>query len=175
LTPIFLLSKTLSVLFSFKQVGLKKMPDNNSSLKKKIEGDFPEQLININKLINTLIQSFLKSESDYGAIDEIQTDINRIYRLVKEYIDKEHLDIFALKLDNRILLSKTGIDFENIYEVIKKRSNLQLKKEFFEIWDDSKNNLIHLIIMSLKKHFPIEYSTSSQKNKIIEKILVPIL
>ena len=47
------------------------MPDNNSSLKKKIEGDFPEQLININKLINTLIQSFLKSESDYGAIDEI--------------------------------------------------------------------------------------------------------
>ncbi len=144
--------------------------EGDSTLKKKVEGEFPEDAINVSKLVKTLIKSFLKSDSDYGAITDIKTDINHIYGMVRDVIDEEKVDIYALKLDDRVLLSKTGVDFERIYEVIKGRSELEIKKDMIEIWDDVKNRILHLIVVPVRKHFPIEYSTSKEKEKMIEKI-----
>jgi len=144
--------------------------EGDSTLKKKVEEEFPEDAINVSKLVKTLIKSFLKSDSDYGAITDIKTDINHIYGMVRDVIDEEKVDIYALKLDDRVLLSKTGVDFERIYEVIKGRSELEIKKDMIEIWDDVKNRILHLIVVPVRKHFPIEYSTSKEKEKMIEKI-----
>jgi hypothetical protein len=145
-------------------------PEGNSSLHKKVEGEFPEKGLNISKLVKTLIKSFLRSDSNYGAITDIETDINRIYSMVRNYIDEEKMDVYALKLDDRILLSRTNVDFKEIYEVLKERSELQIKKDMIEIWDDPDHKILHLIIVPVRKHFPIEYSTSKQKAKMIEKI-----
>jgi len=145
-------------------------PKGDSSLKKKVEGDFPEQSLNVGKLIKTLMKSFLKSDSDYGVITDIKTDINRIYDMTRNYIEEEKLDIYALKLGDRILLSRTNVDFKEIYEVIQKHSELQIKKDMIEIWDDAENRILHLIVVPVRKHFPIEYSTTKEKTKMIEKI-----
>ena len=144
--------------------------EGNSSLKKKVEGEFSEQSINVGKLVKTLIKSFLRSESNYGAITDIKSDINNIYEMAVSYIDEEKLDIYALKLEDRILLSKTSIEFEDIYEIMKGRSELQIKKDMIEIWDDPENKILHLIVVPVRKHFPIEYSTAREKAKMIEKI-----
>ncbi|MCW4021418.1 MAG: hypothetical protein NWF14_09365 [Candidatus Bathyarchaeota archaeon] len=145
-------------------------PDGNSSLKKKVEGEFQEQTINVGKLVKTLVKSFLRSDSNYGAITEIKTDINRIYEMLSDYIDQEKIDVYALKIEDRILLSKTSMEFEEIYEVVKERSELQIKKDMIEIWDDPENKILHLIIVPVRKHFPIDYSTTKGKAKIIKKI-----
>jgi len=144
--------------------------EGDSTLKKKVEGEFPEDEVSVSKLVKTLIKSFLKSDSDYGAITDIKTDIDHIYGMVCDVIDEEKVDVYALKLEDRVLLSKTGADFEAIYEVIKSRSELEIKKDMIEIWDDARNRILHLIIVPVRKHFPIEYSTSKEKEKIIEKI-----
>ena len=86
------------------------------------------------------------------------------------YIDEERLDIYALRLADRILLSKTNVDFENLYGVIKERAHLQIKKDMIEIWDDAHSRILHLIIVPVKKHFPLDYSTSRQRAKMIEEI-----
>ena len=39
-----------------------------------------------------------------------------------------------------------------------------------EIWDDVANRILHLIIVPVKKHFPIEYLNIREKAKIIEKV-----
>ncbi len=144
--------------------------EGDSTLKKKVEGEFPEDEVSVSKLVKTLIKSFLKSDSDYGAITDIKTDIDHIYGMVRDVIDEEKVDVYALKLDDRVLLSKTGADFEAIYEVIKGRSELEIKKDMIEIWDDAMNRILHLIVVPVRKHFPIEYSTSKEKEKMIEKI-----
>jgi hypothetical protein len=54
--------------------------------------------------------------------------------------------------------------------VIKTRSELQIKKDMIEIWDDAANRILHLIIVPVKKHFPIEYLNIREKAKIIEKV-----
>ena len=146
-------------------------PQRRTSLKKRIEGEFPEETANIGKLIETLIKSFLRTDSNYGAIADIDTDVNYVYKLVKNYISEEKLDIYALKLGNRILMSKTNLDFEEVYEVIRKHSYLKTKMGVVEIWDDLENQILHFLILPLRKHFPIEYSTRSEKEKIINVLL----
>ncbi|MDH5795626.1 MAG: hypothetical protein OEZ24_05900 [Candidatus Bathyarchaeota archaeon] len=145
-------------------------PDGDPGLRKKVEGDFPEQTPNVGELVKTLMKSFLKSDSNYGAITDIETDIDSIYDMVSRYIDEEKVNVYALKLGDRILLSKTDVDFEDIYEVIKERSQLQIKKDMIEIWDDAESGILHLIIVPVRKHFPLDYSTDRQKAKMIEKI-----
>ena len=145
-------------------------PNGNSALKKKVEGEFSEETLDVGKLVRTLIESFLKSDSNYGAITDIKTDTNNIYGLVNSYIDEERLDIYALRLADRILLSKTNVDFENLYGVIKEKAHLQIKKDMIEIWDDPGSKILHLIVVPVRKHFPIDYATSKDKSRIIEKI-----
>jgi len=144
--------------------------DEDSSLREEIEGEFEEQKIGIDKLIETLLESFLRSNSDYGAIADIETDIDQIYLLVKKHIEKKKLDVYALKIDNRILLSKTEERFDDLYEVIKQHSELQIKKDMIEIWDDANNKILHLIVMPVRKHFPIKYTSPKQKINLIKKI-----
>ena len=144
--------------------------EGNSSLKKKVEGEFPEQTMDVSNLVRTLIKSFLRSDSNYGAITDIKSDINYIYDLVVRFIQVEKMDIYALKLEDRILLSRTGSDFDDVYKVLKTHSVLQIKKDMIEIWDDAYNKILHLIIVPVKKHFPIEYANTREKTKIIEKI-----
>jgi hypothetical protein len=144
--------------------------EGDSSLKKKVEGEFSEQTIDVSNLVKTLVKSFLRSDSNYGAITDIKSDINRIYDLIVQFIETEKMDVYALKLDDRILLSRTSADFDNVYEVIKTRSELQIKKDMIEIWDDAANRILHLIIVPVKKHFPIEYLNTREKAKIIEKV-----
>ncbi|MEM1581971.1 MAG: hypothetical protein QXK89_05620 [Candidatus Bathyarchaeia archaeon] len=146
-------------------------PQNCPTLKKRVEGEFIEEDANINKLVETLIKSFLRTDSDYGAISDIKSDVNYIYRLVKNYISEEKLDIYALKLGNRILMSKTNIGFDEIYEVIKERSRLEAKKGIIEVWNDPESGIIHFLVLPLRKHFPIEYTTDNEKENIMNTLL----
>lgn len=146
-------------------------PQKSSSLRKRIEGEFSEDEVGITKLIETLMRSFLRADSDYGAIADIKTDIDHVYGLVKNYISEERLDVYALKLEDRILMSKTNVGFDELYEVIRERSNLKAKSGIIEIWDDQENKILHFLIMPLRKHFPIEYSTEAEKEKIVNILL----
>ena len=145
-------------------------PDGDPGLGKKVEADFPEQTLNVGELVRTLMKSFLKSDSNYGAITDIETDLDSIYNMVAEYIDAEKLNVYALRFGDRILLSKTDVGFDDLYEVIKKRSQLQIKKDMIEIWDDPGSRILHLIIVPVRKHFPLDYSTNKQKATMIERI-----
>ena len=113
----------------------------NSGLKKKIEKEVPEEEQNVKELVKTLIESFLKSDSNYGVITEIKTDLEYINNLVRDYIEREKLDVYTIKLENRILLTKTGEDFEKMYKIIKEKSLLQIRKNIIEIWDDAENQI----------------------------------
>jgi hypothetical protein len=144
--------------------------EGDSSLKKKVEGEFTEQTMDVSSLVRTLIKSFLRSDSNYGAITDIKSDINHIYDLTVRYIEGEKMNVCALKLEDRILLSRTGADFDDIYGVLKAHSELEIKKDMIEIWNDTANRILHLIVVPVRKHFPIEYSNSKEKAKIIEKI-----
>ena len=141
-----------------------------SASKKRIKGGLPKQDLNLQRLVKASIKSFLEAESNYGAIADIRGDINQIYAALKDYIEKERIDVYALKLDDRILLSKTIVDFEDLYELIKNRSELQVKKDGIEIWDDAANKILHLIVVPVEKHFPIEYSTTKHKAELTKKI-----
>jgi len=143
---------------------------DNSSLREEVEGEFEERKIGIEKLIETLLESFLRSHSNYGAIADIETDIDQVYFLVKKCIEKKKIDVYALKIDNRILLSKTNEEFDDLYKVIKRCSELQIKKDMIEIWDDADNKILHILVMPVRKHFPIEYANSKQRIEIIKKI-----
>ncbi|HIE18458.1 TPA: hypothetical protein EYP75_01895 [Candidatus Bathyarchaeota archaeon] len=144
--------------------------NDDSSLREEIEGEFEEQKEGVEKLIETLMESFLRSSSDYGAIADIETDIDPIYLLVKEYIEEKKMDVYALKIDDRILLSRTNEGFDDLYEVIKQHSELQIKKDMIEIWDDAKNKILHLLVIPVRKHFPIKYKSPKQKMETIKKI-----
>ena len=144
--------------------------NDDSSLREEIAEEFEEQKVGVEKLIETLIESFLRSNSDYGAIANIETDIDQIYFLVKKYIEEKRMDIYALKINNRILLSRTNEGFEDLYEVIKRHSELQIKKDMIEIWDDADNKILHLLVMPVRKHFPIKYRTQKQKIATIKEI-----
>ena len=140
------------------------------SSKKNVKGEIPEQSINMNNLVKTMLENFLTSDGNYGAITDIKADTNSIYTTMMDYVNKEKLDVYVLKLEDRILLSKTNVRFEELYKTIKKQSELEIKKEMIEIWNDTNNKILHLIIVPVRKHFQIEYSTTTQKTELIEKI-----
>jgi hypothetical protein len=142
-----------------------------SSLKKRVEGEFIEEDASIHKLVEMLIKSFLRADSDYGAITDIKTDVDYIYRLIKNYISNEKVDVYALKIGNCILMSKTNVCFDEIYEIIKERSQLRARKGVAEIWDDPSNKILHFLIMPIRKHFPIEYVTDNEREKIIRTLI----
>ncbi|RLI41715.1 hypothetical protein DRO64_07145 [Candidatus Bathyarchaeota archaeon] len=144
--------------------------NKDSSLREKVEGEFEEQKTGIIKLIKTLMESFLRSNSNYGAITDIQTDINRIYTLVKRYIEEKKVNVYVLKMGNRILLSRTDETFDDLYKVIRQHSKLQVKRDIMEIWDDSDNKILHLLVLPVRKHFPIKYNNSRQKAQIIREL-----
>ena len=144
--------------------------NKDSSLRERVEGEFEERKTGIIELIKTLMQSFLRSNSNYGAITDIQTDINRIYILVKRYIEEKKLNVYALRIGDRILLSRTDETFDDLYNVIRQHSKLQVKRDVIEIWDDSDNKILHLLILPVRKHFPIKYNSSRQKAQIIRKL-----
>lgn len=146
-------------------------PQGRNSLKRRIEREFPEEGADITELIKTLIKSFLRTDSNYGAITDIDTNVDYIYKLVKKYIAEEKLDIYALKLGNRILMSKTNVEFDEVYEVIKNHSYLKTKRGVVEIWDDLENHILHFLILPLRKHFPIGYLTDNEREKITNLLL----
>ena len=145
------------------------MSGGNSTLRKKVEREVKEENGAVKELVETLITSFLKSDSDYGAITDLNIDINRIYDIVRDYIVSEKLDVYALMLGDRILLSRTNMGFEELYEVIKGKSQPQLKRDIIEVWDDPKNKILHLIIIPFRKHFPIEYTNEKEKEDMTQK------
>jgi hypothetical protein len=145
------------------------MSGGNSTLRKKVEREVKEENGAVKELVETLIISFLKSDSDYGAITDLNIDINRIYDIVRDYIVSEKLDVYALMLGDRILLSRTNMGFEELYEVIKGKSQPQLKRDIIEVWDDPKNKILHLIIIPFRKHFPIEYTNEKEKEDMTQK------
>ena len=147
--------------------------NGNSTLGKKVEGEFAEGTLGIRKLIETLIKSFLKSESNYGTITDIE-ETSSVMVLLRNYIQEEKLDIHALKFRDKILLSRTNLEFEDLYEVVKKYSTIYLKRRLVEVWDDKKNKILHLLIIPLRKHFPIEYSDQKEYEENIEIILEEI-
>jgi len=139
-------------------------------LRRKVSGEFEED-ISIGKLIETLVKSFLKSDSDYGAITDIKTDVDSVFKLAREYISKEDLDICVLKIGNSIFMSKTSARFDDIYKVIKKNSQLTVKRDIIEIWDDAENGILHFLVLPLRKHFPIDYESNSERREIINALL----
>lgn len=140
------------------------------SLKKKVEGDFKEDF-SISNLIETLMKSFLRSESDYGAITDIKTNVDHVFKLIKEYIDREGLDVCVLKVKDDIFMSKTNVHFDEIYEVVRERSQLRAKKGIIEVWDDRDNKILHFLVIPLRKHFPINYESDYEREEIEEILL----
>ena len=74
---------------------------------------------------------------------------------MREYIASQNLDVYALKMEDRILLSRTNIGFEELCEVIKEKSHPQMKRDIIEVWNDEENKILHLIIIPFRKHFPL--------------------
>jgi len=161
---IYLYEKLISVEWTQMQ-SQKRKP-----LKKSVEGEFDEGA-GVNNLIETLLRSFLKSESNYGLITDIRTDVNNVFRLVKELIAEKNLNIYALKVRDEIYLSKAVEHFNELYKVVRERSQLKIKKGIVEIWDDSDNKILHFFVPSLRRHLPIEYESEHEKKEIMENLL----
>jgi hypothetical protein len=39
-----------------------------------------------------------------------------------------------------------------------------------EIWDDAENKILHLLVIPVRKHFPIKYTSPKKKIEMIKKI-----
>jgi hypothetical protein len=141
------------------------------ALKERVEEEISDQGFNNERVVESLIKKFLESDSDYGEISNVEHDIKYIYDLIRDYVFQKHLDIYALRLKEKIILSRTNFEFENIHNVVRCHSDLVLEIDMIEIWDDSENKILHLLILPLRKHFPISYSSSKTKLKKIELIL----
>lgn len=135
------------------------------SLKRRVEGELKEDLA-MSELIKILIKSFLRSESDYGAVIDIKADVDYVFSLIREYISREDLDICALKIKDSIFMSKTGARFDEIYEVIRERSRLVAKRGVIEIWDDQDNKILHFLVIPLRKHFPFDYESDGEREEM---------
>lgn len=148
------------------------MQQRKHRLRKRIEGEFLEEGdVGVDNLVKVLIRSFLRADSDYGAISDIRTSVDHVYTLVRNYISEEKLDIYALKIGDQILMSKTNVNFDKVYGVIREKAHLEVKKGVIEIWNDSENRLLHLLIIPLRKHFPIEYVTENDKERTVSMLL----
>ncbi|MEM2320924.1 MAG: hypothetical protein QXS79_03460 [Candidatus Bathyarchaeia archaeon] len=139
-------------------------------MKKKVEGEF-EESTSVDKLVETLLRSFLKSESNYGLITDIRTDVGYVFRIAKELISEKGFDIYVLRVKNEIYLAKAVERFDDLYDVIKERSLLRAKKGLIEIWDDDESRILHFLVPSLRRHLPIEYENENERERIIETLL----
>jgi len=144
-------------------------PKDKLSSKENGEAKYREHTIST--MVKTLLETFMRSDENYGEITDIKTDVNSIHKLLIDYVNRENLDVYVLKLEDRILLSKINVRFEELYKTVKKQSNLEIKKDIMEIWNDPDNKMLHLFITPIRKHFPIEYSTTTQKTDLINQIL----
>ncbi|MBS7624343.1 hypothetical protein KEJ29_02040 [Candidatus Bathyarchaeota archaeon] len=148
------------------------MQQRKHRLRKRVEGEFIEEGdVGVDNLVKVLIRSFLRADSDYGAISDIKTSVDYVYALIRNYISEEKLDIYALKIGDQILMSKTNVNFDKVYEVIREKAHLEVKKGIIEIWNDPENRLLHLLIIPLRKHFPIEYVAESDRERTISMLL----
>lgn len=146
------------------------MRPQRGSLRREVEGEF-EEGANIDRLVETLLASFLKSKSNYGLITDIKTDVDNVFRVVRDIISRKMLDIYALKVKNEIYLSKTIERFNKLYDTIRDKSSLKAKRDLVEIWDDNENKILHFLVPSLKRHFPIEYEDDREREEIIKALL----
>lgn len=140
------------------------------SLKRRVEEEVEESTC-VNNLIETLLRSFLKSSSDYGLITDIKSNVNYVFNLIREKIAEKDLNIYALKVRGEIYLSKAIEHFNELYEVIRGRSQLIVKKDIIEIWDDCDSRILHFLIPSLRRHLPIEYEDERERKEIIDDLL----
>lgn len=140
------------------------------SLRRKVEGEFKEDT-NINDLIETLLKSFLRSGSNYGLITDIETDVGHVFRIVQNLISEKNLNISALRIRDEIYLSKAVDHFDELYEVIRGRASLKAKKGLMEVWDDDESRILHFLVPSLRRHFPIEYEDDGEREEIIKSFL----
>jgi len=125
----------------------------------------------LSNMIKTLLVTFMGSDENYGSITDIKADVNCVYKLLIDYVNEEKFDVYVLKLEDCILLSKTNVRFEELYKTIKRQSSLEIKKDVMEIWNDADNKILHLFVIPLRKHFLIGYSTTTQKTDLINQIL----
>lgn len=144
-------------------------PKNKISSKKK--GETKQQENAMSSMVKALIEIFVRSDENYGAITNMKADINSVHRLLMDYVNREKLDVYMLKLEDRILLSKTNMCFEKLYKTIRRQSNLEVKKDVMEIWDNAYDKILHLFVIPTRKHFIMKYSTIAQKKILINQIL----
>jgi hypothetical protein len=144
-------------------------PKGNLSSRKKGEVEYREQTIR--GMVKTLLENFMRSDVNYGTITETKADVKDVYKVLMDYVNREKLDVYMLKLEDRILLSKTNVRFEELYETVRKKSKLETKKDITEIWNDADNQILHLFVIPIRKHFPIEYSNTTHKTDLVNKIL----
>jgi len=144
----------------------------DKGLLEKVEVEISEQNMGKKEIIAVLIEKFLKSDSSNGEITDIEGDVQSVYDLTRDYICERKLDVCALRFRDKILLSKTDFEFEDIQKAVQMYSTLIAKRDITELWDDCKNKILHLLIMPLRKHFPIGYSDEKDKLEIIERLSV---
>jgi len=138
----------------------------------KAEAEISEQNIDGKEAIAVLINKFLKSDSRYGEITNIEEGVQSVYNLTRDYICEKKLDVCALRCRDKILLSRTDLEFEDVQKAVQMYSTLIAKRDIIELWGDSQNKILHLLILPLRKHFPIGYRDEKDKLEIIEELSV---
>jgi hypothetical protein len=123
------------------------------------------------KEIKELLEEFVNSQADYGEIAEINVDATEVYVFLQGYILKEHLPISVLKVKNKIFLSRNKLEFDHLYELIKRLCHLSIRDKLAEIWEDKENKLLNVVFPSIKRHFLIRYADEEDKLDKIEAIL----
>lgn len=123
------------------------------------------------KEIKELLKEFVNSQADYGEIADIDVDATEVYDFIQGYILKEHLSISVLKVKDKIFLSRNKLEFDELYELIKRLCHLSIGDKLVEIWEDEKNKLLNVVFPSIKRHFLIRYVDEGDKLDKIETIL----
>lgn len=123
------------------------------------------------KGIKELLEEFVSSQADYGEIAEVDADAAEVYDFIQGYILKEHLSISVLKVKNKIFLSRNKLEFDKLYELIKRLCHLSIEDKLMEIWEDKENKLLNVVFPSIKRHFLIRYVDEEDKLDKIEAIL----
>jgi len=123
------------------------------------------------KEIKEILEEFVDSQADYGEIADINVNATEVYDFIQGYILKEHLSISVLKVKDKIFLSKNKLEFDELYELIKRLCRLSIGDKLVEIWEDKENKLLNLVFPSIKRHFLIRYADEGDKLDKIEAIL----
>jgi len=123
------------------------------------------------KEIKEILKEFVNSQADYGEIVDIDVDATKVYDFIQGYILKEHLPISVLKVKDKIFLSKNKLEFDELYELIKRLCHLSIGDKLVEIWEDKENKLLNLVFPSIKRHFLIRYADEGDRLDKIGAIL----